>query len=116
MTAFLAGAAAGVLSGMGVGGGTLLMIWMTVFAGLDQQRAGGINLLYFLPVSAAATACAGRAGLVDRRSFWRCAIPGVCAAIPAALIACAAAPGALRRVFGAVLIAAGLWQALGKKP
>ena len=40
----LAGAATGVLSGFGVGGGTLLLVYMTVFAGLDQHLAQGINL------------------------------------------------------------------------
>ena len=36
----LVGAATGVLSGFGVGGGTLLLVYMTVFAGLDQHLAG----------------------------------------------------------------------------
>ena len=43
------GAATGVLSGFGVGGGTLLLVYMTAFAGVDQHLAQGINLLYFLP-------------------------------------------------------------------
>ena len=45
----LAGAATGVLSGFGVGGGTLLLIYMTAFAGVEQHLAQGINLLYFPP-------------------------------------------------------------------
>ena len=45
----LAGTATGVLSAFGVGGGTLLLIYMTAFAGLPQDQAQGINLLYFLP-------------------------------------------------------------------
>ena len=47
----LAGAVTGVLSGFGVGGGTLLLVYMTAFAGLEQQTAQGINLLYFLPAA-----------------------------------------------------------------
>ena len=43
----LAGGTAGVLSGFGVGGGTLLLVYMTAFAGLDQRLAQGINLLNF---------------------------------------------------------------------
>ena len=49
----LAGTATGVLSGFGVGGGTLLLIYLTAFAGLPQEQAQGINLLYFLPAAAA---------------------------------------------------------------
>lgn len=48
----LAGAVTGVLSGFGVGGGTLLLIYMTAFAGVEQHLAQGINLLYFLPTAA----------------------------------------------------------------
>ena len=41
----LAGAATGILSGFGVGGGSLLLIYMTSFAGVPQNLAQGINLL-----------------------------------------------------------------------
>ena len=44
----LAGALTGVLSGFGIGGGTLLILWLTLVSGLTQQQAGGINLLYFV--------------------------------------------------------------------
>ena len=52
--AALAGAVCGLLSGLGIGGGTLLMVWMTGVAALPQQTAQGINLLYFLPSAACA--------------------------------------------------------------
>ena len=43
----LVGAATGVLSGFGVGGGTLLLLWLTLVQGMGQLQAGGVNLLYF---------------------------------------------------------------------
>ena len=49
-----AGAVCGVLSGFGIGGGSLLMVWMTALLGMEQKAAQGINLLYFLPTAAAA--------------------------------------------------------------
>ena len=48
----IGGAISGLLSGLGIGGGTLLMVWMTGVAALPQQTAQGINLLYFLPSAA----------------------------------------------------------------
>ena len=51
-----AGAVTGVLSAFGIGGGSLLLIYLTAFAALDQHQAQGINLLYFLPAAAAALA------------------------------------------------------------
>jgi uncharacterized membrane protein YfcA len=52
--ALLAGLATGILSAFGIGGGTLLLLWMTLFAGVEQHTAQGINLLYFLPTAAIA--------------------------------------------------------------
>ena len=49
----LAGAVCGVLSGLGIGGGSLLMIWLTALQDLPQRQAQGINLLYFLPTAGA---------------------------------------------------------------
>ena len=42
---FLCGLGAGILSAWGVGGGTLLLLVMTLFLGVDQATAQGINLL-----------------------------------------------------------------------
>lgn len=55
----LAGVGCGVLSAWGVGGGTLLLLVMTLFFGVDQAAAQGVNLLYFLPTAAM--------GLIDRK-------------------------------------------------
>ena len=41
----LVGAVTGVLSGFGVGGGTLLLLWLTLVQGMEQIQAGGVNLL-----------------------------------------------------------------------
>ena len=62
------GAATGVLSGFGVGGGTLLLVYMTAFAGVDQHLAQGINLLYFRPSGQGWSAPPWRRG---RPPLWR---------------------------------------------
>ena len=59
----LIGFITGVLSGFGVGGGTLLLIWLTAFEGLEQTQAQGINLIYFLPCAALALVSHVRNGL-----------------------------------------------------
>ena len=64
----LAGAVTGVLSGFGVGGGTLLLIYMTAFAGVEQHLAQGINLLYFLPTAATALPAHIKNGYVDKKT------------------------------------------------
>ena len=43
---FLCGLGASILSAWGVGGGTLLLLVMTLFLDVDQRTAQGINLLF----------------------------------------------------------------------
>ena len=50
----LAGFLTGILYAWGIGGGTLLLLVMTLFLGVDQLTAQGITLLYFLPTAAMA--------------------------------------------------------------
>ena len=38
---------------MGFGGGSILLVYLTLFAGVSQKEAAGINLIYFLPCAAA---------------------------------------------------------------
>ena len=45
----LVGTALGFLSGLGIGGGSLLILWLNLVLGLDPQTARAINLLFFLP-------------------------------------------------------------------
>ena len=50
----LCGLGASIISAWGVGGGTLLLLVMTLFLGVDQRTAQGINLLFFLPTAISA--------------------------------------------------------------
>lgn len=43
----LCGLVAGILGGMGMGGGTLLIPLLTIFMGFNQKIAQGINLISF---------------------------------------------------------------------
>ena len=73
----LAGTATGILSGFGVGGGTLLLIYMTTFAGVPQNLAQGVNLLYFLPTAATALPAHIKNGYIDGKTVWPAALAGL---------------------------------------
>lgn len=105
---FLLGAAAGVLSAWGVGGGTLLLLCMTLLLGVEQTEARSINLLYFLPAAAASLHRHRKNGCLDRRAL-RAAIPvGVISAAAAALLSTCVDTALLRKPFGLFLLFAGL--------
>lgn len=114
LIACAAGLVCGVISGFGIGGGSVLMVWLTAVLSLPQRTAQGINLLYFLPAAAAALILHAK----NRQVEWR-------AVLPAALAGCAAAgllsslavrmeAELLRKIFGGFLIIIGLSELFKK--
>ena len=98
-----AGFGAGILSAWGVGGGTLLLLVMTLILGVPQQQAAAVNLLYFLPTAAMGVIAHKRNGLLETEVL-KSAIPwGTTAAAAGALAATAVDTAVLRRLFGAYL-------------
>lgn len=112
---FLCGLGAGILSAWGVGGGTLLLLVMTLFLRVDQHSAQGINLLFFLPTAAGALVCHWRAGRLERSTL-QAAIPAalVCALV-GAWIASSCNMQLLRKPFGIYLLLSGTLMLLTKK-
>ena len=104
-----AGFLTGILSAWGIGGGTLLLLIMTLFLGVDQITAQGINLLYFLPTAAMALVQHRKNGLLEAPLLGS-AIPwGLPAAALGAWIATAVDVAALKKPFGVFLLAAGVY-------
>ncbi len=108
MIAAIAGLVCGVLSGLGIGGGTLLMVWMTAVMDLEQTVAQGINLLYFLPTAACALFLHAKNRLLSLKTIVPAAIAGSVCAVGAALLATAIDTGLLRRLFGGFLLLVGI--------
>lgn len=101
---FLCGLGAGILSAWGVGGGTLLLLVMTMVLGVDQRTAQGINLLFFLPTAASALWCHARNGCLDKPVLRRTVPPALAGALLGAWLSAAVDPGLLRRPFGVYLL------------
>ena len=51
MLQILIGGLSGIFSGIGMGGGTILIFLLTTFAGLEQHIAQATNLIYFIPTA-----------------------------------------------------------------
>ena len=114
--AVVIGIACGILSGFGIGGGSLLMVWMTAVAALDQKVAQGINLLYFIPTSIAALIF----HIKNKMVCWKAVIPAaICGCVTAGLSAWLAASldvGLLRKLFGGFLLIVGVTEFFKKTP
>lgn len=104
----LAGLVCGVLSGLGIGGGTLLMVWMTAVQSVAQKTAQGINLLYFLPTAACALLFHMKNRLISRQTVIPAVLAGCLTAAAAAFFAQQIDTTLLRRLFGGFLLLVGL--------
>ncbi len=115
LIAALAGAVTGVLSGFGIGGGTLLLIYMTAFAGVSQHLAQGINLLYFLPTAALALPSHIKNGFIEKKTALPAIAAGLVGTAIGAWVATTLEVDLLRRFFGAYLIYIGIRELFRKK-
>ncbi|MBQ6058976.1 MAG: TSUP family transporter [Clostridia bacterium] len=106
----LLGCSVGVLSGMGVGGGSLLILLLSGFLGVEQTVAQGVNLAYFLPVAAIAVLIHFRKGNIESRTAWRGTLFGAAAALLGAFFATAIDQTLLRKLFAGMLLFAGCFE------
>jgi uncharacterized membrane protein YfcA len=109
----LAGLICGVFSGLGIGGGTLLMVYMTAIIGMDQRVAQGINLLYFLPTAVCALIFYMKGKLIRWNVVIPAALAGCAIAALTAWLALSIDTPLLRKLFGGFLLLVGLSELFG---
>lgn len=112
---FLFALGTGVLSAWGVGGGTLLLVCMTLFLGVGHRDAQAINLLFFLPTAGISLFFHRKNGFLEKDTWRQAAIPGVLASLVGALIATAVDVSLLRKPFGLFLLYSGASMLLSAK-
>ncbi len=105
---FIAAAVTGILSAWGIGGGTLLIVFMTVIQGLAASEARGINLLYFLPTSSAALYSHIKNGFIHKKATVFAVVPGLLTAAAVSFFSKSIAPELIKKLFGAFLIFIGI--------
>lgn len=113
--AFLPAFFGAVLSALGMGGGGVLLIYLTAFQGMEQFTAQGINLIFFLPIAAVSLTLHIRAKLVDWRLGLLLLPAGIAGVFLGASLAGRLPDELLRRLFAGLLAVIGLrelWGAL----
>ena len=113
--AAVVGILTGIISGFGIGGGSLLILYLTAVAGIDQYSAGGINLLYFLCCAPAALISHIRHRRVEWQAVLWCSLAGAITSAVAAYFASGINTDWLRRLFGVVLLYIGIRELFAKK-
>lgn len=104
----IVGAVLGFLAGIGVGGGSLLILWLTVVLGMEHEIARGINLLFFIPSALIACLFRWKQGSLKLKKILPAILAGCFAAAMFSWLSGSIQMALLRRLFGVLLLATGL--------
>ncbi|MEE1013036.1 MAG: sulfite exporter TauE/SafE family protein [Clostridia bacterium] len=110
MTNIIVGFFSGIISGMGIGGGAILIPALILLQGIGQQVAQGINLLYFLPTAIVSLIVHIKNKNVELKTALILGISGVLGAIGGSLLAVRMSGGLLGRLFGIFLFLIGVYE------
>ena len=106
----IAGFFSGIISGMGIGGGTILIPALTMFLNINQHIAQGVNLLYFIPTAIVALFIHKKNNSLE----FKIAIPiilfGIIGASIGSFVAIKIKADILRRIFGVFLLLMGGYE------
>ncbi len=105
---FLAGFAVALLSGLGVGGGGLLVVWLVFVRSCDQLTAQSINLLFFLFSSGAALPVHLIKRKLPGRLIFTLIFCGAIGAAAGSFLVKVIDPSTVRRLFGGLLMISGI--------
>lgn len=104
MLEFFTGIISGTVSGTGMGGGTILILILSVFMGIDQHIAQATNLVFFVPTSITAIITTMKDKLINWKIGVPVAIAGIVGAIFGAKISVNMDVKHLKKYFGIFLI------------
>ena len=100
----VSGIAAGVLGGMGMGGGTILIPLLTIFFNVGQKEAQAINLVAFIPMAIVSLAIHIKNKRVKKEGLLWIIIPAVLTSVGGGFAAQAVNGEVLKRIFGGFLL------------
>ena len=104
----LLGAVLGFLTGLGTGGGSLLLLWLTLVLDMDPATARTVNLMFFIPAALISSVLRLFRGGIDLRKI---ILPALAGCISAAVFAMAGShmdTEQLKKAFGLLLIFTGI--------
>ena len=106
--AMIVGIILGFLSGLGIGGGSLLIIWLTSVLGWNISAARTTNLLFFLPAAVIACFIRYREGVLQEKGILLSILSGCIAAILGTILSYRISTELLQKLFGILLLMAGI--------
>ena len=110
MIEVLIGLISGIISGTGMGGGTILILLLSIFMGLDQHVAQATNLVFFVPTAIAAIFISLKKKIIDLRAGVVVIIVGVVGATIGAIISSKMNVNLLKKFFVIFLLIIAIYE------
>jgi len=111
---FGAGILISLLAGLGVGGGGLLVVYLTMAKDIPQIQAQGINLLFFVVAGASSLIVHIKKRKLEFNIILVMIIFGALGAVAGSLIASSADGELVKKIFGGFLLVSGLIELFSK--
>ncbi|MEG1621318.1 MAG: sulfite exporter TauE/SafE family protein [Oscillospiraceae bacterium] len=111
----IAAVLSGLMGSLGLGGGTILIIYLTTFASINQLNAQGINLMFFIPCAITAIFFHNKNKLIKWKIVGLIVLGGIIGTFIGVYIANYLNGIWLRKIFGAFLLYIGIRQIKTKK-
>lgn len=109
-TALAAGLLSGIIGAMGLGGGAVLIIYLSVFTDMPQLKSQGINLLFFIPIAVAAVAVYGFKKQIKWKLAAKIAVWGLIGTAGGLLLTDFLGGDITAKIFGGMLIVIGIGE------
>ena len=110
MLQILIGGLSGIFSGIGMGGGTILILLLGIFTNLEQHLVQGTNLIVFIPVSIIAILINIKNKKIDYKISFQIIIFGMIGAFIGSMLAFKFNNRILKKFFGIFLLIIGFLE------
>lgn len=111
----IVGIISGFLGSIGIGGGSVLIIYLTLFAGENQLKAQGINLIFFIPCALVGLIFHIKNKLIDFKKVLPLVLLGIVGVIVGFIINEHIDENIIRKIFGAFIILIAAYQLFSMK-
>ena len=110
----LAGVFLGYLAGLGIGGGSLLILWLTLVLQMDQPTARAINLMFFIAAAGAVSIFRWKDGHFNLKPILPAILSGCISAFLFSYLGKELDITILKKLFGVLLLGTAIREILYK--
>ena len=112
----VSGFLSGLIGSMGLGGGAVLLIYLTVFEKTPQFKAQGMNLIFFIPVAVLSVAIYAFKKQIRIRKILPVILGGVAGSFLGIYLSKLLGEGFVSKIFAILLVVLGVREFFAKQP